>query len=156
MELQRIIRDISQFGDTITISAVKDCIQFRSGEAYDCQRLESFSLIWLQCDRKHWLWQHQAVPECNRGTQKYFPLFLTNSLQADDRSVTIDILDPVTLQFAGKYLNMFLRAASLSSRVTLSMSSDVPLMVTFNIGEIGDLKYYLAPKIEDEWMLVTI
>ena len=64
--------------------------------------------------------------------------------------MTIDILDPVTLQFAGKYLNMFLRAASLSTRVTLSMSSDIPLMVTFNIGQIGELKYYLAPKIEDE------
>ena len=28
-ELQRIIRDLSQFGDTITISAIKNSIQFR-------------------------------------------------------------------------------------------------------------------------------
>ena len=31
-ELQRIIRDLSQFGDTITISAIKNSIQFRYSE----------------------------------------------------------------------------------------------------------------------------
>ena len=49
-----------------------------------------------------------------------------------------------------RYLNMFTKASCLSSQVSLSMSPDVPLVVEYNIGEIGVVKYYLAPKIEDE------
>lgn len=30
------------------------------------------------------------------------------------------------------------------------MSSDVPLVVEYKIGDIGHIRYYLAPKIEDE------
>ena len=30
------------------------------------------------------------------------------------------------------------------------MSSDVPLVVEYNIGDIGCMRYYLAPKIDDE------
>ncbi|EHB04022.1 Proliferating cell nuclear antigen [Heterocephalus glaber] len=34
--------------------------------------------------------------------------------------------------------------------VTLNMSADVPLVVEYKIANMGHLKYYLAPKIEDE------
>jgi proliferating cell nuclear antigen len=30
------------------------------------------------------------------------------------------------------------------------MSPDVPLVVEYSIGDIGHIRYYLAPKIEDE------
>ena len=30
------------------------------------------------------------------------------------------------------------------------MSPDVPLVVEYKIGDIGHVRYYLAPKIEDE------
>jgi len=30
------------------------------------------------------------------------------------------------------------------------MSPEVPLVVEFKIGELGYIRYYLAPKIEDE------
>ena len=40
-----------------------------------------------------------------------------------------------------RYLNMF------TGQVSLSMSPDVPLVVEYNIGQV---LYYLAPKIEDE------
>ena len=45
---------------------------------------------------------------------------------------------------------MFTKASVLSSQVCLSMSPEVPLVVEYNIGEIGHVRYYLAPKIEDE------
>ena len=35
-------------------------------------------------------------------------------------------------------------------QVSLSMSPDVPLVVEYNIGDIGCMRYYLAPKIDDE------
>ena len=49
-----------------------------------------------------------------------------------------------------RYLNMFTKASCLASQVSLSMSPDVPLVVEYNIGDIGQVRYYLAPKIEDE------
>ena len=56
----------------------------------------------------------------------------------------------MTLNFALRYLNFFTKATPLSEAVTLSMSKDVPLVVEYKIGEMGYIRYYLAPKIEDE------
>lgn len=35
-------------------------------------------------------------------------------------------------------------------QVCLSMSKDVPLMVEYRMAELGSMRFYLAPKIEDE------
>ena len=57
----------------------------------------------------------------------------------------------MTLTFALRYLNFFCKATPLSPQVTLSMSADVPLVVEYKIGDnAGYVRYYLAPKIEDE------
>jgi len=60
--------------------------------------------------------------------------------------------------FFQRYLNSFAKAAVLSDTVTLSMSQEVPLVVEFKIlvkvdkdsEELGQIRFYLAPKIEDE------
>ena len=57
---------------------------------------------------------------------------------------------PVTLTFACRYLNMFTKATCLSSQVVLSMSPDIPLMIEYSIKKMGHIRYYLAPKIEDD------
>ena len=64
--------------------------------------------------------------------------------------MTIEITEPVSLQFACRYLNMFMKASTLSPQVKVSLSNDIPLMMEFDIAKIGSLKYYLAPKIEDD------
>ena len=83
--------------------------------------------------------------------------------------MSIDIAEPVSLQFACRYLNMFmkvftkaelpdyhrqlyifLQAATLSTQVKVSLSNDIPMKMEFEIGKIGSLKFYLAPKIEDD------
>ena len=47
------------------------------------------------------------------------------------------------LLFSGsRYLNMFTKASCLASQVSLSMSPDVPLVVEYNIGEIGHVRYF--------------
>jgi proliferating cell nuclear antigen len=38
----------------------------------------------------------------------------------------------------------------LSNKVVLYLSNDTPLCVEFKIGNLGSLKYYLAPKINEE------
>ena len=42
------------------------------------------------------------------------------------------------------------QATSLSGQVTLSMSKELPVVVEYRIAEMGYVRYYLAPKIEDE------
>jgi len=74
----------------------------------------------------------------------------TSSVDKEEEAVVIDMQEPVTLTFACRYLNMFTKATPLSPQVSLSMSPDVPLVVEYGIGEIGHIRYFLAPKIEDD------
>ncbi|KAK3811162.1 MAG: proliferating cell nuclear antigen [Benniella sp.] len=61
----------------------------------------------------------------------------------------IDLQQSVSLNFSLKYLVNFTKATSLSERVSLSMSSEVPLLVEYKM-ETGYVRYYLAPKIGDD------
>jgi len=74
----------------------------------------------------------------------------TSSVDKEEEAVSVDMQEPVTLTFACKYLNMFTKATPLSPQVSLSMSPDVPLVVEYKIGEIGHIRYYLAPRIGDD------
>ena len=62
----------------------------------------------------------------------------------------LDVSEPVQQQFAIRYLNLFNKAAPLSSHTTLNLHSAQPLVVEYKIDSLGVLKYYLAPKINDE------
>jgi proliferating cell nuclear antigen len=73
------------------------------------------------------------------------------AVDKEDESVVVDMQEPVELNFALRYLNMFTKATALGPTVTLSMSPDVPLVVEYPIGELGHVRYYLAPKIDDEY-----
>ena len=68
----------------------------------------------------------------------------------DDNAVTIDMEEPVELTFALRYLNFFTKATGLGPTVVISMSPDVPVVVEYPIEQIGHIKYYLAPKIEED------
>jgi len=71
------------------------------------------------------------------------------SADNEENNTTIQLDDPVTLSFALRYLNLFTRATPLASQVTLSLSSDVPLVVEYKVETLGHIRYYLAPKIDD-------
>lgn len=73
-----------------------------------------------------------------------------SSSDKEEEAVIIEMNQAVSLTFALRYLNYFAKATPLSPQVTLSMSQDVPLVVEYKIADIGFLKYYLAPKIEDQ------
>jgi len=63
--------------------------------------------------------------------------------------VVIEMDEPVELTFALRYLNFFTKATTLGPVVVISMSPDVPVVVEYPIEQIGHVKYYLAPKIDD-------
>uniref|UniRef100_A0A7S3DM90 DNA sliding clamp PCNA n=1 Tax=Entomoneis paludosa TaxID=265537 RepID=A0A7S3DM90_9STRA len=64
--------------------------------------------------------------------------------------VVIDMEEPVELNFALRYLNFFTKATPLSESVVISMSPDVPVVVEYPIGDEGFIKFFLAPKIEED------
>lgn len=74
----------------------------------------------------------------------------TNNFDKEEESVTIEMQEPVTLTFACQYLNSFTKATPLSNQVQLSMSANVPLVVEYQIPDLGHIRYYLAPKIEED------
>ena len=76
----------------------------------------------------------------------------SNSGNADDdkESIKIDVKEPVTVNFSIKYMNQFTKATSLSDRVTLSLCNEVPVVVEYGIEDNGHLRFYLAPKIDEE------
>ena len=68
----------------------------------------------------------------------------------EEEQVEVTYDEPVSLNFALRYLNFFTKATPLSGTVLLSLSKDVPLVVEYRLEELGHIRYYLAPKIEDE------
>ena len=72
------------------------------------------------------------------------------SVDKEDDAVVIDMQEPVELNFALRYLNLFTKATALGPTVTLSMSPDIPIVVEYPIENYGYIRYYLAPKIDEE------
>jgi len=72
-----------------------------------------------------------------------------SSPEKEEDQVLIDMEEPVELTFALRYLNFFTKATSLGPSVIISMSPDVPVVVEYPIEESGHIKYYLAPKIDE-------
>eukprot|EP00745_Piridium_sociabile_P005703 TRINITY_DN135765_c0_g1_i1.p1 TRINITY_DN135765_c0_g1~~TRINITY_DN135765_c0_g1_i1.p1 ORF type:complete len:269 (-),score=27.22 TRINITY_DN135765_c0_g1_i1:131-937(-) len=83
------------------------------------------------------------------GTGKVMIKPNNNEKEAD--KVTVNVIEPVSLSFALRYLNYFAKAAPLCDQVVLSMHPDTPLVVKFALGteDNGCLKFFLAPKINE-------
>ena len=64
--------------------------------------------------------------------------------------VVISLEETVTQTFSLRYLNNFTKATGLCDFVMLRMGQEVPLEVEYKIGDFGSLRYYLAPKIDDD------
>jgi proliferating cell nuclear antigen len=116
-EFQRIIRDISVFGDTCSISVTKEGIRFSSSG--------------------------------DLGTGNIM-LKNNTAVDKDDDAVVIDMQEPVDLNFALRYLILFTKATALGPTVTLSLSPDIPIVVEYPVDTMGQIRYYLAPKIDEE------
>ena len=67
----------------------------------------------------------------------------------EDGKLHLEVDDPIDLSFATQYLKKFTAAGSLAKTVTVSLSKDVPMVICYEIEELGHLKYFLAPKIDD-------
>ncbi|XP_017888693.1 proliferating cell nuclear antigen-like isoform X2 [Ceratina calcarata] len=116
-EFSRICRDLSQFGESITIACNKDGIKFSSSGDYG---------------------------------QATVRLAQTAEVDKEEEAVIINLQEPVKLTFACRYLNCFVKAGPLCTQMQLSMSPDAPLVCEYTVGDIGYIRYYLAPKIDED------
>ncbi|KAI7726668.1 hypothetical protein M8C21_020692 [Ambrosia artemisiifolia] len=72
------------------------------------------------------------------------------SVDKPEEATIIEMQTPVSLTFALRYMNSFTKATPLASQVTMSLSSELPIVVEYKIAEMGYLRFYLAPKIEED------
>ncbi|KAG5178897.1 pcna-like protein [Tribonema minus] len=70
--------------------------------------------------------------------------------EKEEEKVEVHIEEPVSLTFALRYLNFFTKATPLGPIVALSMSPDVPIVVEYPIDTTGFVRFYLAPKIDED------
>ncbi|XP_041001495.1 proliferating cell nuclear antigen-like [Juglans microcarpa x Juglans regia] len=67
-----------------------------------------------------------------------------------EEATVIEMEEPVTLTFALRYMNSFTKATPLANQVTISLSSDLPGVVEYKVAEMGYIRFYLAPKLEED------
>ena len=56
----------------------------------------------------------------------------------------------VTQMFALRYLSYFAKTTGIADQVGMYMRDGMPLYVTYDMGDIGSIGYYLAPKLVDD------
>lgn len=88
-------------------------------------------------------------------TYKHNPALLEDedgidSLDSTPNNVLIRAEQALAQNFALRYLTYFTKATTLAKCVNLFMSPDVPLVSEYKIDNLGHLKYYLAPKIDED------
>ena len=72
-----------------------------------------------------------------------------NNSDRPEDEVLINVEEGVTNTFSLSFLNSFNKAASLSDRVVLCLNANSPLVLEYRIEGTGHLKFYLAPKINE-------
>jgi len=89
-----------------------------------------------------------ATGEMGSGTMSLRNCTATDEEEA--QATLIDCKEDITQAFALRYLQNFTKATPLSKVVSLSLTHDVPLLVEYKIDELGHIRYYLAPKIDED------
>jgi len=72
------------------------------------------------------------------------------AVDKEEDQVSIELNEPVTQTYALRFLNFFTRATPLASTVTLSICKEVPLVLEYKMENLGHIKFYLAPKIDED------
>lgn len=120
-EFTKIIKDMLVIGETVTISVTKGGVQFKTdGEI------------------------GKADVHLYRGET------IDDEENDNSGSLELDVQEPIDLAFATQYLKKFTAASSLAKNVTVSLSKDVPMVICYEMEDVGHLKYFLAPKIDDD------
>jgi len=120
-EFQKTCRNLSMFGDSISIDVDSNSLKFTTvGENSSTDTVFNSS---------------SSSSGKNENNEKFM-------IKASDGSIS--------QTFSLKYLSFFAKGANLSNNVKFLMSEDVPMVIQYKIEDFGYIKYYIAPKIDQE------
>ena len=117
--MQRICRDLSIINESVTIDANKDTVKF------------------------------SAEGDIGNGSICIRTGTPTAVDRKEETGVSITMRQPVKASFSLKFLTSFTKAGSLAPSVKISIAEAQPMVVEYSLGTLGYLKYYLAPKLEE-------
>jgi proliferating cell nuclear antigen len=72
-----------------------------------------------------------------------------NTVLENTSTTKVEVTSDVNLSFSLRCLNQFNKAACFANEITIKLANSKPLLVRFLIGDLGELKYYLAPKMSE-------
>ncbi|MEW5300499.1 MAG: hypothetical protein WDW38_011131 [Sanguina aurantia] len=125
-EFKRLTTDLMSIGPNVNISVTKDGVKFST----------TGDIGTANVTLRH---GHNERSEAKETKNKKEAI-----------STSIEMVTPVSLNFSAKYIVSFAKASALSDKVTLTLTKDLPLMVQFRMEDVGYLRFYLAPKIDDD------
>ena len=67
-----------------------------------------------------------------------------------EEEIEVKVSEDCTVSYALRYLKAISGASGLSPRVSLSFSDSFPLLVEYTLNEEGFVRFYLAPKVNEE------
>uniref|UniRef100_A0A7S1LP66 DNA sliding clamp PCNA n=1 Tax=Neobodo designis TaxID=312471 RepID=A0A7S1LP66_NEODS len=169
-DFAKICRDMAIFGDTVTIAVSREGVKFSAssdfGEGFVFLRTGATADSVVK--RESGVKREPGVKKENvkkeagvkaepmRDEDDDTPIVATKAAAAaagageNDATVSVEMEEPLTLSFALRYFGIFSKASTLASRVTICLAGDAPCMIEFEIDGLGHLRYYLAPKVEED------
>jgi len=145
VEFQRICRDLTILGETVTINVDKDEVSFSaSGDIGKGDiKIRKGNGVDSSSKKKKKTKKVKDEDGDNKDEE--------NDTNVDFSSdIEITMAEPCQLTFALRYLNLFSKATSLTDKVILKLHDESPLVVSYEINDVGYIRYYLAPKIEED------
>lgn len=175
-EFAKIIRDMSIFGDTVTVDVTRERVKFSGagdiGEGFALLKATDQKPTIGNSDNKSIKAEKKVKDEVKPETKTERTPIKAEDADADDAPLTekfkkeIDAADthsseksdgvyitteePIQLAFALRYLNTFAKGSALSDRVEICLAKESPCRVEYKVEGLGYLRWYLAPKVDGE------
>lgn len=150
-EFAKIVRDMQVFGDTVTIAIQKEGVRFSSsgdiGQGYTYLQAAGISDYSTKSEIKSELKAEMNDDDEDAPLSRKYG----GKGEANGSAIGVEVQmeDPITLSFALRFMGIFAKGSTLSERVTLKFAKDSPCMVEYGIDNVGYLRYYLAPKVDE-------
>lgn len=144
-EFAKIVRDMNVFGDTVTIAITRDGVKFSSagdvGQGY----------TFLQSGTGSTSTKTAVKAEVKAENEEDDQLIARKFTKGETGVIGVEVQmeEPITLSFSLRFMNIFAKGSTLSDRVTLKFAQDRPCLVEYGIDNVGYLRYYLAPKVDE-------
>ena len=68
--------------------------------------------------------------------------------ETGDNKTVLQVSEPIRMSYAMRYLLLFNKSSTLADQVMISFAAALPLVVHYEF-DLGEMKYYLAPKVNE-------